>query len=464
MTEEYIHFIGIGGISMSGIAMAVLDKGYQVSGSDLKGSEQIELLRKRGARVNIGHGPGNITAGRKPDLVVISNAIPDSNSELKKAVELDIPIYKRAEMIAQLMLEKKGIAISGTHGKTTTTGLVSAVLKEGEFDPTVMIGGDLPSIGGNIQMGDGDYFVTEADESDGSLLYFDPYISIVTNIELDHINFYDSREKLLKTFKKFIKKPLPAGKSVVCAEDNTIREIIDLDDPNIISYGFYHGDIRASNINMLPFGSFFDIEYNGNKLGEINLQIPGRYNILNTLAAVAVGMYSGMSFTDIKSGVEKFNGVNRRFEKKGLIGDILIIDDYAHHPTEIKETLKAAANTGYERVIAIFQPHRYTRTRYLFDDFSRAFPSVDHLIITDIYSADEKTIKKDDKVLAEKLAAKCAKIYNFNVDYIKEIADIAPYLANIVKSRDLIITIGAGDVYKIGESLVEIMKQKCEMA
>ncbi len=465
MAKKHIYLIGIGGVSMSGIAKSLMDKGYKVSGSDIKKSERVISLRNQGAKINVGHDKKNIEIDNKPDMVVISNAIGENNEELKKAKELNIKILKRAEMIAFLMKGKKGVAISGTHGKTTTTGLVSSVLKNGQFDPSIMIGGDLPSIGGNIQLGDGEYFITEADESDGSFLYFDPYITVVTNIELDHINYYDSKEKLLKTFKKFIMNANDAGKSIVYAEDETIKEIIDLKNDKILSYGINEGDIRATGIKMLPFGSYFDIEYHERKLGEINLQIPGRYNILNSLAAIAVGLYSGMSFTDIKTGVEIFSGVKRRFEKKGLIGgDILILDDYAHHPTEIKETLKAAANTGYDRVITIFQPHRYSRTRYLFDEFCNSFANTDHLIITDVYSADEELTNDNDKFLAKKMARKCAKIYNFNVDYIKDLSEIAPYLSSIINSRDLVITVGAGNVYKSGEKLIEIMKTNCEMA
>ena len=459
MAEKHIHLIGIGGISMSGIAKLLLLRNYKVSGSDIKNSSTVKELKNLGAKIEIGHNSDNVKKWGLPDLVVISSAIDNDNPEIKMANELKIKIIKRAEMLSKLMKNKSTIAVSGTHGKTTTTGLIAAMMQNSDnYDPTIMLGGNLPSLGGNIKNGSDDYFLTEADESDGTLLYFDPYLSVVTNIELEHLDYYTDKEKLLNTFKKFINKTDESGKAIVCAEDKSIHELIDLDNEKIISYGFENGKIRAENINYLPFGSLFDVVFNSKKLGEINLQIPGQYNILNSLAAIAVGLYLGLSFTEIKTGIEKFSGVKRRFEKKGLIDDILIIDDYAHHPTEIKETLKAAVNTGFNRVIAIFQPHRYSRTKFLFEEFCNSFSNADRLIITDVYSADEKIVDKEDKFLAKKMAEKCSKIYDFEVEYIENLSKIPDYLNSIIQSRDIVITIGAGDVYKSGEKLVEIMK------
>jgi len=459
LAKKHIHLIGIGGISMSGIAKLLLLRDYKVSGSDIKDSNTIKNLKKLGAKIEVGHNSNNIKKWGIPDFVVNSSAIDDNNSELKMANKLGIKILKRAEMLSKLMEDKKTIAVSGTHGKTTTTGLIATMMQNSEkYDPTTMIGGNLPSIQGNIKSGTDNYFVTEADESDGSLLYFDPYISVVTNIELEHLDFYTNKKKLQNTFKNFINKTAASGKSIVCAEDKIIRELIDLDNDKIISYGFENGKIRANNINYLPFGSLFDVEFNNKKIGEINLQIPGKYNILNSLAAIAVGLYLGLSFTEIKKGIEKFSGVKRRFEKKALIKDVLIIDDYAHHPTEIKETLKAAVNTGFNRVIAIFQPHRYSRTKYLFKEFCNSFSDADRLIITDVYSADEKIKDEEDKYLAKNMAEECSKIYDFKVEYIKNLSKIPDYLNSIIESRDIVITIGAGDIYKSGEKLIKIMK------
>ena len=288
MAKKHIHLIGIGGISMSGIAKLLLLRDYKVSGSDIKDSNTIKNLKKLGAKIEVGHNSNNIKKWGIPDFVVNSSAIDDNNSELKMANKLGIKILKRAEMLSKLMEDKKTIAVSGTHGKTTTTGLIATMMQNSEkYDPTTMIGGNLPSIQGNIKSGTDNYFVTEADESDGSLLYFDPYISVVTNIELEHLDFYTNKKKLQNTFKNFINKTAASGKSIVCAEDKIIRELIDLDNDKIISYGFENGKIRANNINYLPFGSLFDVEFNNKKIGEINLQIPGKYNILNSLAAIA---------------------------------------------------------------------------------------------------------------------------------------------------------------------------------
>ena len=461
MSNKHVHLMGIGGISMSGIAKILLAKGYQVTGSDIKNSNSVKNLRNKGVKIVIGHDPQTISKWGEPDLVVISNAIDDDNSELRMAQKKDIKIFKRAEMIAQLMIDKKTIAISGTHGKTTTTGLIASMLQNSKnYEPTIMLGGNLDSINGNVQIGKGDYFLIEGDESDGSFLYFDPYLAVVTNIELEHLEYYTSKKKLLNTFNEFISKTNKKGKTVAWAEDKTLSEIVDINNEKIISYGFQNGELQAKNIKYLPFGSLFDIELNENKLGEINLQIPGRYNILNALAAVASGFYLGLSFTEIKKGIEKFTGVKRRFEKKGLIDNILVIDDYAHHPTEIKETLRAANNTGFDRVVAVFQPHRYSRTKYLFDEFCNSFANADRLIIADVYSADETISNEEDKILAQKMADKCSKIYDFEVSYLENKNDIPDYLNSIVQPKDLVITIGAGDIYKSGEALVDLMRKK----
>ncbi len=458
MKKEKIHLIGIGGISMSGIAEVLLHKGYQVSGSDLKDNHLLKRLRGKGAKIYIGHSAEQV---KDADLVVVSNAIPEKNSELSYARKQGIPVLKRAEMIAEFMKDKTGIAISGTHGKTTTTSMLYSILERAGIDPTVMVGGELENIGGNVRIGDGDYFITEADESDGSFLFFDPRVVIVTNMELDHIDYYDSREKLITTFKKFIDKIPPEGQAILWAEDEEIMNLVDRGRPNILTYGFNKGDIQVRDIKLLPFGSYYTVDYRGNELGTINLQIPGKHNILNSMATIGAAMFLGLSFTDIRQALEEFSGVKRRFDKKGLIGDILVVDDYAHHPTEIKATIKAARNTGYERVIAVFQPHRYSRTKHLMQDFSQSFNEVDHLIITDIYGAGEKPLPG---VKAQDLVDMIARNTDITVDYIQDINDAAGYLQEIIRPRDIILTIGAGDVYKVGEILLKRMKKLREMA
>lgn len=453
---DRVHFIGIGGISMSGIASILLKKGYNISGSDIKDSHLLKELRSKGAKITIGHDVKNIEGA---DLAVISSAIPDTNPELIYAKKNDIPVMKRARVIAEFMKKQKGIAISGTHGKTTTTSMVATILMEGKIDPTILIGGELDSIGGNAHYGTGEYLIAEADESDGSFLYYDPEVVIVTNVEMDHKDYFKSEKNLFDHFKNFLNKIPVKGKAIVCNEDDDLMKIVattKLEKNQIITYGFDKGDYQAVDYNLFPFGSLFRLVIGGKDYGEINLQIPGKHNILNSLAAIAAGKHSGMNIDEIKKGIESYTGVRRRFEKKGLLEDILIIDDYAHHPTEIEATLKAARNTGYERIIAVFQPHRYSRTSFLLEEFSQAFDLVDHLIVTDIYSAGENPISG---VKAEDLVRKIAKKKDYRVDFISGIENIVEYLKKIVKSRDLVITIGAGDVYRVGELFLKKMKK-----
>lgn len=460
MGNKHIHLIGIGGISMSGIARLLLDRGFKVSGSDRKDSQILSKLRQSGAAVYIGHAAENVVGA---DEVIVSNAIPENNCELQYARKHNLSVLVRAEAIARLMEGKTGIAVSGTHGKTTTTSMLSLILKRAHLDPTVLVGGELDELGGNVYQGHGDYFVTEADESDGSLLYLNPRIGVITNMELDHHNYYDSQHKLNTTFLEFIRNINEGGTAVICVENDNLQkftEDVNRDDIGFLTYGLTAGALRAGNIQLLPFGSYFNVIYNDNELGEINLQVPGYHNILNSLAAIGVGMSTGLSFTTIKKALSEFNGVKRRFEKKGLIKDILVVDDYAHHPTEIKATLAAASNTGYERIIAIFQPHRYSRTAHLMEEFSRSFAEVDHLIITDIYSADEEKIPG---IKAENLVHLIKKNTDRDAKYIAEKKDIVTYLKKIIRSRDLVLTIGAGDVYRVGEMLLT-MNEKKEMA
>lgn len=454
-----IHFIGIGGISMSGIAEILANKGYVVSGSDMKDSHLLDKLRNKGVKVYLGHAEENV---QEAELVVISSAIPETNPELSYAREKGLPVLKRAEMLAELMKGLRGIAISGTHGKTSTTAMTATLLLEGKKDPVIMLGGEMDIINGNVYAGEGEYLLTEADESDGSLLYYDPEIVAVTNLELEHQDFYGSEEKLLQTFAEFFRKVPQEGRIILNAEDEKLMNLVDGSDPRVLTYGIDKGDIQAADIKLYPFGSIYTMKIEGQKIGSINLKVPGRHNILNSLAAIAIAMETGMKQEEIKKGIENYTGVKRRFEKKGLLGDILVIDDYAHHPTEIEATLKAARNTGYERIIAVFQPHRYTRTRDFMQDFINCFNDIDHLIVMEIYSAGEKAIPGiDGRHLGEEIARK----KSFPVDFIAEIEDAANYLTRIVRSKDLVITMGAGDVYRVGDLFLENMKKKLkEMA
>ena len=448
-----IHFIGIGGISMSGIASLLVDLGFEVSGSDLKDSLLLDELRDKGCKISIGHDPDNI---QNPDEVVMTAAIPEDNVELVKARELDIPILKRAQVIARLMEYKKGIAIGGTHGKTTTTSMVSSMMEKANFDPTVLVGGRLNDIGGNAKLGKGDYLVTEADESDGSFLYFEPLISIVTNIEPDHMDYYGTEEKLKETFVEFMSNVPEHGAKIVCWDDDIIRSLVDPEDKNLITYGTRDDCmIKIDDIEFYPEYTQFSITIDGEKKGSVTINSPGMHNIYNSVATLCVGIYLELPFEEIADYLSQFEGVGRRFELKGVIDDIQIVDDYGHHPTEIKATLRAAQQKKANRVVCIFQPHRYSRTLHLKEDFSKAFGDADIILMTGIYSAGEKPI---EGVSGRQLADMTSEYEKKRVEYFSTLEGIADKLAEIVEPGDLVITLGAGDVYQVGEELLSILE------
>lgn len=449
-----IHLIGMGGISMSGIASILLDLGYEVSGSDLKDSSLLRLLENKGARVFVGHDAGNLD---HPDEVVITSAIPPTNVELTKAKEQGIPIVKRAQMIARLMEFKKGIAIAGTHGKTTTTSMVSLILDKGGLKPTILVGGELTDIGGNAKLGGGEYLVTEADESDGSFLYYEPLISIVTNIEPDHMDYYGTEENLKKTFVEFLKKVPEQGAKIVCWDDPVVRSLVDPTEANVITYGTREDSmIRIRDVKFEADYSDISIQYNGDELGNIRLQVPGMHNVLNAMAALGVGLFLGMRFSDIARYLGEFGGVHRRFDIKGWVNEILVVDDYGHHPTEVKATLKAARQRGRKRVICVFQPHRYSRTLHLKEAFSQSFSDADVIIMTGVYGAGEAPIPGIDGQL---LAGMTEQYEKRTVTYFPTLDGIPEYLANVAEPGDLVLTLGAGDVYKVGERLVKLLEQ-----
>lgn len=448
--NERIHLIGIGGIGMSGIASLLLNLGYEVSGSDVKDSATISELRSQGAEIKVGHQAENVEVA---DLVVFSSAIPEDNPELLRAKEKGLPVLQRAEMVARLMTRQKGIAISGTHGKTTTTAMVATVLEKNGLDPTVLVGGELDLIAGNAKLGTGDYFVTEADESDGSLLFMDPEIGVVTNIEVDHLDYYNSKEEIKQTFIQFLNKLPSTGKGIVCLDDAEISSMLTEVDSELMTYGLTkRTDLRAKEIVLDKLGSKSTIYWQGKRLGELNLNVPGKHNLANALVAIGIGLHIGLEFEEISTGLKEFGGVKRRFERKGQYRKAMIVDDYAHHPTELEATLNAAQNMGFERIIAVFQPHRYTRTKFLMEEFSRAFDDADEIIITDIYSAGEDPISG---VSAEKLIELIKQSTFVKAKFIPELEEVYEYLKGTVKSGDLVLTLGAGDIWKVGEKLVE---------
>lgn len=403
-----VHLIGIGGISMSAIAMFLLERGITVSGSDLNLNDKIKVLRKKGVEVELGHRAENLGGA---ELVVYSSAIPADNPELEEARQRGIKTLRRAEMLALLTLEKNLVAVSGTHGKTTTTGMLTAIFLTAGLDPDVMVGGDLDLIQGNYRTGQGKYFLTEADESDGSLLYFSPEIAVITNIEMEHMDYYQTKEELLKTMEEFLlgtggtdraegaKRNKREGSGVLCLEDSLIREKLlpairdNFPGLELITYGFERGDLQARNIARGGYTSEFELIFQGESQGYFQLAVPGEHNILNALAAAAAANQAGIDWDDISRGLSKFSGVKRRFEIKGEARGITVIDDYAHHPTEIEMLFATAVELDYQRIVTVFQPHRYTRTEKLWQDFVRVLARAPGpLLLTAIYPAHQEPI------------------------------------------------------------------------
>lgn len=456
LNHKKIHFIGIGGAGMSAIATILLQMGYQVSGSDISASDTISKLEKLGAKIYIGHSKENID---DVEAVIVSTAISDDNPEVLAAKLKDVKIYHRSDVVAALMRERRGVAVAGAHGKTTTTSMIAVMLENAGIDPTIIIGGEVSCLGGNAKLGRGEWLVAEADESDGSFLKLSPQIAVVTNIENDHMDFYHTMENILHTFKEFLLKLSPNdGIGVLCFDNKHVRDIAKSLDRKIISYALDYEDAeyRARNIRTHDAVTIFDVYRYREYLGTIRLNVPGRHNVANSLAAVAVGMQIGLKFEEIEAGIALFQGAKRRFQTKARIKGIWIVDDYAHHPTEIATTLEAARQTNPKRLICVFQPHRFSRTMLLKKEFGSAFTSADLLIITDIYAAGERPIPGiNGEVIKEEVESQTAQ----KVVYIKDKEKIARYLSEVGESGDLIITMGAGNIYQVGEELIEILVQ-----
>jgi len=456
LTGNYkrIHFIGIGGTGMSGIAKIFMNMGYTVSGSDLKVSEALIRLKDAGAKVFIGHNVSNVIGA---DLVVVSSAIPKTNPEYRKAIESKIPVVHRADMLSLLMNSKKGIAVSGAHGKTTTTSMISLIMEKNGFDPTVIIGGELNDIGGNATLGKGEFLVAEADESDGSFMKLNPYIAVITNIENDHLDYYKNMENMKEAFKRFASNVKDDGFIVLGNDNDYVRELIKDIDKEYYTFGINQkSDFMPKNIRMNGLSSRCDIYFREQFLGELQLNVPGLHNIVNATAAIAVGNRLGISIEGMKEAIKTFQGVQRRFQIVGDIDGIKVVDDYAHHPTEIKATLKAAKNCKPRKVYAIFQPHRYTRTQNLSKEFGTAFVDADEVILTDIYSAGEAPIDGVTSKLIEESLRENGK----QVVYIKKKEDIPDYVIDKVVPGDYILTIGAGDICEIAYSIVSKLKSR----
>ena len=440
---------------MSGIAELLLNLGYEVSGSDTAPSDITKNLKILGGTIFKGHAAKNI---KNADVVVTSSAISSENSEVVTAREASIPVIPRAEMLAELMRLKYGIAIAGAHGKTSTTSIVASILDKGDLDPTVVIGGKLKSISSNAILGQGDFIVAEADESDGSFLKISPTIAVVTNIDREHLDFYQDLDAIKKVFLSFINKIPFYGLAILCLDNEPIQDLIPKITKRYTTYGMSsQADLQARNVVMEGLKSRFCVYHRGEKLGEVVLNLPGIHNVYNAMASIAVGIEIDIPFDIIKHALEALQGVQRRLEIKGETKGITIVDDYGHHPTEIKTTLYAVKECWPDRrIVVVFQPHRYTRTKALFDDFTRSFYQSELLLVLPIYSAGEKEIKGIDSIaLYEGI-----KMYGHKeVIYVEGFKKAVSYLKEILKEGDVLITMGAGDVWKVGEAILSELER-----
>jgi len=443
-----IHFIGIGGIGMSGIAELLLNLNFNVTGSDLVDSEIIQNLVKKGAKFFKGHNGENIG---DCDVVVYSSAVQEDNPEIIAARNKNITIIKRAVMLGELMaLKETSIGISGTHGKTSTSSMIGNLLSSADMDPTLVVGGLVSNLNTNSHLGSGEIIVVEADEYDRSFLVMKPTISIITNIELEHTDCYADLEDLQRAFIQFSNSVPFYGAVIACLDSPGVQDILNEIKRPVVTYGFSNqADFRAENLIFDEINSKYQVIHHGNVLGEINLRAPGKHNVLNSLAAVALGTELGLSFEAIQIGLEQYAGVRRRFEIKGIAKNIMVVDDYAHHPTEVKATLSAARQGWDRRIVAVFQPHLFTRTRDFYREFATAFLKCDHLIVLDVYPAREAPIPG----ITGQIVAKAAKeLGHKNVSYIENIDNLVPELKSITRKNDMVITLGAGHVWRYCET------------
>lgn len=451
--ERYrtIHFVGIGGIGMSGIAEVLNNLGYEVTGSDLKESDTIIRLRSLGIRVAVGHRPENIDDAH---VVVISSAVNAENPEVRAAQSRSIPVIPRAEMLAELGRLKYGILVAGAHGKTTTTSLIATILSHGGIDPTIVIGGKLRATGSNARLGQGEFMVAEADESDGSFLKLSPTIAVVTNIDREHMDFFRSMDALKEAFVSFVNKVPFYGLAILCSENPQIREILPFIHRRYITYGFSHdADIRTLKIETEGLATSFDVVLKGQTMGRFTVPLPGRHNVLNALAAIAAAAELKIDVRRIKEALRGFSGIQRRFEFKGEAGGVKVFDDYGHHPAEVRATLKAARDSfsgGSGRLAVLFQPHRYTRTRDLLEEFAASFDDADLLFLLDIYAAGEQPIEG----VSAGAVARAMMERGREAVHLPDREVLLQTLIRALRPGDVLVTLGAGDVWKVGEEFL----------
>ena len=450
-----VHFVGIGGIGMSGIAEVLVNLGYAVSGSDLRTSRTTERLASMGASIFEGHRVEQVT---RADVVVVSSAVRENNPEVVEARRVQIPIIPRAEMLAELMRLKYGVAVAGSHGKTTTTSMVAMMFDRAGLDPTMVIGGRIRALGTHARLGDSDLMVVEADESDRSFLQLSPVVAVVTGIDYEHMEAYRDMEDLEDSFLEFVNKVPFYGASVLCLDEERIQDLLPRVRRRYVTYGLSaQADVSAEDIRLEGTGSRYQLKLGGNSVGEVILKVPGRVSVLNSLAAIGVGREMGLSLDEIRSGLESFSGVDRRFQVKADSSGILVIDDYGHHPTEIRATLATAKEVFSRRTVVVFQPHRYSRVSALFDDFCRAFHQADILIVTDIYPAGEDPIQG---VTGKKLAEGIEGHGHRRVRFVAEPEEILGVLEKEMAEGDLVITLGAGNITALSDRAAEVVNDR----
>jgi len=453
---QRIHLIGVGGSGMSGIAEVLLSSGYAVSGSDLKSSPVIERLRNLGAVIHEGHKGENVHGAH---VVVVSSAVSSGNVEIIEAHRLKIPVIPRAEMLAELMRLKYGIAIAGAHGKTTTTSMVAAVLAAGGLDPTFVVGGRVNHAGANAAVGHGDYIVVEADESDRSFLLLAPVIAVVTTIDREHLDQYRSLDEIQEAFVQFVNRVPFYGAAVLCLDEPNVQAILPRVKRPVITYGTSsQADLKISDVKLNGFSSDFRLTYHGDDLGMFRLPSPpGIHNVRNAAAAAAAGLALNIPAELIRVGLSTFSGVGRRFEMKGVFSGVTLIDDYGHHPAEIRATLEAARGCGYQRLLVLFQPHRYTRTQHLWDDFLRSFNHADVLVITDIYAAGESPVAG---ITSQLLSDAISGAGHKSVVYTSTLQGGIEYLLREARVGDAVLTIGAGSVGRVTDELALLLESR----
>ena len=451
--QQHLHFVGIGGIGMSGIAEVLLTLGYRISGSDLKRSAVTDRLEKLGATIYEGHAAGNVGDAR---AVVVTSAVGSANPEVQEARRRQIPVIPRGELLAELMRLKFGIAIAGSHGKTTTTSLVGAMLSHAGLDPTVVVGGRVGVFTSNARIGQSDFLVVESDESDGSFLKLAPIVAVVTNIDREHLDHYESIEAIRDAFTGFVNKVPFYGAAIVCLDDENIQQILPRVTRRTITYGWSaQADLVIREVEAENFASRFRLERGGEDLGWFRVPAPGAHNVLNATAAVAVGCELNLTREQINAGLGSFTGVDRRFQIRGEARGVTVVDDYGHHPTEIRATLAAARQARFKRVLVLFQPHRYSRTFHLMDDFARAFHQADVVLVTDIYAASEAPM---ENVSGEALAGRLRHFGHKGAEFVGSIAGGVKAIAERAKEGDVVLTLGAGNVSQAGELILHQLR------